>query len=121
MSWKVFCDYRNLAFLFSIISLGILDKKSNKGQLSYLVKWENYVTPTWEPSGNLPAFLTHYYKKTSKSSIPSARVKHTKTVGGSKLHLLVWDSPEGEKSAFNFENSEENEAYSCNTRKVRIF
>ena len=65
-------------------------------------------------------------KKTGKSSIPSARVKHTKTVGGSKFNLLVWDSPEGEtyweeESAFNFENSEENEAYSCNTRKVRIF
>lgn len=111
MLLKLFCD-RNLAFLFLIIFQGILDKKSNRGQLSYLVKWENYVTPTWEPSGNLPAFITHYYEKTGKSSIPSARVKHTKTVGGSKFHLLVWDSPEGEtyweeEAAFNFENSEE--------------
>ena len=89
------------------------------------MKWENYETPTWEPSGNLPAFITNYYEKTGKSSIPSARVKHTKLVGGSKFHLLVWDSPDGEtyweeENAFSFENSEENETYSCNTRKVRI-
>ena len=61
------------------------------------MKWENYETPTWEPSGNLPAFITNYYEKTGKSSIPSARVKHTKLVGGSKFHLLVLDSPDGEK------------------------
>ena len=105
--------------------LGILDKKIKKDRVSYLVKWENYEVPTWEPSENIPDFITNYYEKTGKSNIPSARVKHTKVVGGSKFHLLVWDSPDGEtyweeENAFNFENSEENETYSCNTRKVQI-
>ena len=88
----------------------------------YLVKWENYDQPTWEPTQNIPEFITNYYEKTGSSDIPAARVKHTKVVGGSKFHLLVWDDPTGgmnwePESAFHLENSEANETYSCNTKK----
>ena len=34
--------------------LGILEKKVSKGQEMYLVKWENYEEPTWEPKTNIP-------------------------------------------------------------------
>ena len=46
----------------------------------YLVKWENYDQPTWEPTQNIPEFITNYYEKTGSSDIPAARVKHTKLV-----------------------------------------
>ena len=60
---------------------GILEKKNEKGQIFYLVKWENYINPTWEPKKNIPEFLTNYFEKTGKSNIPAARIKHTKVVG----------------------------------------
>ena len=88
----------------------------------YLVKWENYDQPTWEPSKNIPEFITNYFEQTGSSDIPAARIKHTKTVGGSKFHLLVWDDSAGgmtwdPESAFQVDNSEGTETYSCNTKK----
>ena len=62
----------------------------------YLIKWENYDEPTWEPRDNIPEFILNYYEKTGRSDIPTARIKHTKVVGGSRFHLLVWDDPSGE-------------------------
>ena len=47
----------------------------------YLVKWENYEEPTWEPKSNIPQFIINFYEKSGQSTIPSARVKHTKVVG----------------------------------------
>ena len=107
---------------------GILEKKSTKGQEKYLIKWENYEKPTWEPKSNIPDFIINYYEKTGRSTIPTARVKHTKVVGGSRFHLLVWDDPSGEmnweeEDAFDISDSGETgetgetEIYSCNTRK----
>ena len=92
----------------------------------YLIKWENYDEPTWEPSNNIPNFLINYYERTGCSDIPAARIKHTKVVGGSRFHLLVWDDPSGEmnweeEGAFNLQESGESgesvETYSCNTQK----
>ena len=102
---------------------GILEKKETTNGVKYLIKWENYELPTWEPKANIPSFLVNYYERTCKNTIPPARVSHSKVVGGSKFHLLTWDSPDGEtyweeEQAFQFENSEECEEYSCNTRKV---
>ena len=103
-------------------SLGILDKKSSKGQDIYQIKWENYKDPTWEPRSNIPEFLINYYEKTGRSTIPAARIKHTKVVGGSRFHLLVWDDASGEMNweeddALEVFDSEETEVYSCNTKK----
>ena len=52
-----------------------------KGKEFYKVKWENYEEPTWEPKTHIPEFITNYFDKSGHSKIPSARVKHTKTVG----------------------------------------
>ena len=83
---------------------------------------KNYEDPTWEPKSNIPEFILNYYERTGCSDIPAARIKHTKVVGGSKFHLLVWDDASGEMNweedeAFNFLGSGEMEIYSCNTRK----
>ena len=94
----------------------------------YLIKWENYDEPTWEPRDNIPEFILNYYEKTGRSDIPTARIKHTKVVGGSRFHLLGWDDPSGEmnweeEGAFNLQKSGESgesgetETYSCNTQK----
>ena len=125
--------------------IGILESKTRKDEKLYLVKWENYDDPTWEPAQNIPEFITNYYERTGKKTVPAARVKHTKvvgmnlrlpelklvkyhiiiTLGGSKFHLLAWDDQSGEMyweddKAFNFKDSAENEMYSCNTRKVSL-
>ena len=105
--------------------LGILQKKSTERKDMYLIKWENYDEPTWEPQENIPNFILNYYEKTGRSDIPTARIKRTKVVGGSRFHLLVWDDPSGEmnweeEEAFNFREfveSGDTEAYSCNTQK----
>ena len=52
-----------------------------RDKVMYLVKWENYAKPTWEPKENIPPFITNYYEKTGSSNIPNARIKHTKVVG----------------------------------------
>ena len=72
--------------------LGILDKKLSNELTEYLVKWENYEEPTWEPKSNIPEFITSYYEKTGQSKIPAARVRHTKIVGKSvskRLNFLL--------------------------------
>ena len=56
-------------------------KKIKKSETLYLVKWENYEAPTWEPMKNIPQFIINYYEETGNSGIPSARVKHIKIVG----------------------------------------
>ena len=61
--------------------IGILNKKTKAGQVFYEVKWENYEKTTWEPSSNIPTFITNYYERTGKNNIPAARIKHTKVVG----------------------------------------
>ena len=101
--------------------LGVLKKKTTKTEDMYLIKWENYENPTWEPKANIPEFIINYFEKTGRSNIPTARIKHTKVVGGSKYHLLVWDDSPGEmnwepEEAFDFDGAA-TEMYSCNTRK----
>ena len=101
---------------------GILKKRSTNNGDMFLIKWENYDEPTWEPKTNIPEFILNYYEKTGRSDIPAARIKHTKVVGGSRFHLLVWDDQAGEMNweedrAFEFLDHGESEKYSCNTRK----
>ena len=80
---------------------------TKKGEM-YLIKWENYENPTWEPKANIPEFIINYFEKTGRSDIPTARIKHTKVVGGSKYHLLVWDDADGE---MNWEADEASHIY----------
>ena len=104
-----------------ISCLGLLNKMVKDDVTFYLVAWENYDEPTWEPSSNIPSFIINYYEKTGKKTLPPARVSHSKVVGGSKFHLLVWDSPDGEvywEEENAFQLGDEREEFTCNTRKV---
>ena len=67
--------------LYTNHTLRDFNKKIVQGETVYLVKLENYKEPTWEPSKNIPQFITNYYEKTGRNKIPTARVKSTKVVG----------------------------------------
>ena len=62
------CDHYYICLLE-----GILNKKTDKGVEMYLVKWENYDHPTWEPTQNIPEFITNFYEKTGSSDIFSCQ------------------------------------------------
>ena len=74
---------------------GIHGKRKAKKGYQYEVSWEGYPgTRTWEPQENIPRFLTTYYDKTGRESIPRAKIRHTKMVGSTKYLLLVWEDDE---------------------------
>ena len=66
----------------------ILEKRIKKQEEEYLIKWENYEDPTWEPKTNIPEFITNYFDKTGQTKIPTARVSHTKIVGRKSMEMV---------------------------------
>ena len=65
----------------------IVKKRGCPGNEEYLVKFENYEKPVWEPRDSIPPFIITYYEKTGNSKIPPARIKHTKTIGKKLLKI----------------------------------
>ena len=97
----------------------------------FKVKWLDYPETTWEEEDRLPGFIKKYYTDDIKrlgSILPNPRIKHTKKVGGSEVHLLSWEGEAGSQwlheDFFHFlsEDGEvlnSNMTVTCNTRKSR--
>ena len=94
-----------------------MGKKITENGPIYHVKWENYSECTWEPMENIPNFIINYFERTGKNDIPAARIKHTKVIGDSKFHLLVWDDEDGEMFWEQEDSLFSNIEFSCNTKK----
>ena len=65
----------------------LLEKWKSGDNEEYLVRFENYEKPVWEPKSSIMPFILTYYEKTGNSKIPPARIKHTKTVGKAFYNL----------------------------------
>ena len=97
----------------------------------FKVKWLGYPESTWEGEDRLPGFIKKYYTDNVKrvgSILPNPRIKHTKKVGGSEVHLLSWEGESGSEwvheDFFHYLSEEgevlnSNMTVSCNTRKSR--
>ena len=98
-------------------------KKSKKGELLYLVKWQGYSTKTWEKETNIPKYIRDFYDRTGKSEIPKPRIKSVKKAGSAVYYLLSWDGTDAPEELvpqedFNFDDDgEEAVDSSCNTQK----
>ena len=101
------------------------------GKQVFNVKWLGYPEPTWEGDDRLPGFIKKYYTDDASrlgSALPNPRIKHTKKVGGTAIHLLSWEGESGSEwlhdSFFHYlsEDGEvlnSNMTVTCNTRKSR--
>lgn len=109
----------------------ILDIEKEADNKVFKVKWLGYPEPTLEKEDRIPGFIRKYYSDDSGRlgcKLPNPRIKHTKKVGGSDIHLLSWGGEAGDEwlkdDYFNF-LSEDGEvlnsqvSVSCNTRKSR--
>lgn len=110
----------------------ILEAKEQKKTKLFLVKWAGFPESesTWEPSRNIPQFISRYYADSSKfgKPLPEPRIKHTKKVSKNSeiFHYLEWgneSSSSGEwvsDNLFDLDSDKVIESVSsCNTRKVR--
>ena len=59
----------------------ILDSKFENEVEMFLIKWEDYVDPTWEPAINIPMFMVNFYKKTGNGKVPTPRVAGSRKKG----------------------------------------
>ena len=97
----------------------------------FAVKWVGYPEVTWEEESRLPGFIKKYYtddRSRLGSKLPNPKIKHTKKVGGSEIHLLSWEGVEGNEwlheDYFHYLDEEggilnSNVTVTCNTRKSR--
>ena len=95
------------------------------------VKWAGFPDSTWEKEDGLPGFIKKYYSDKPErlgTKLPNPKIKHTKKVGGSDIHLLSWEGEEGNEwlhDDFFHYLSEDGEvinsniSVTCNTRKSR--
>ena len=109
----------------------ILDMKHEGEDKMLKVKWLGYPDATWEKEDRIPGFIRKYYSdKPSRlgSKLPNPRVKHTKKVGGSDIHLLSWGGDDGDEwlheDFFHYLSDDgevlnSNLSVTCNTRKSR--
>ena len=98
---------------------------------TYEVKWAGFRETTIEDDDHLPKFITKYYTDHPNQlgkTLPNPKIKATKTIGGSEVHLLSWDDGSGgdwlEEDFFKYYNDDGDvinakEHISCNTRKSR--
>ena len=107
----------------------ILEKKSSKSKILYLVKWAGFPTSesTWEPEQHIPVFISKFYENPNNlgKNLPEPRIKHTQKVanGSEVFHYLEWGAEtSGEwiaDSLFDLDMDRVIEnVSSCNTRKV---
>ena len=97
----------------------------------FKIKWVGYPDATWEKEDRLPGFIKKYYSDKAERlgmRLPNPRIKHTKKVGGSDIHLLSWGNESGDEwlhDDFFHYLSEDGEILNsnlkvtCNTRKSR--
>ena len=109
----------------------IMSIKTVDGTAMYEVKWLGYPDATWEKEDGLPGFIKKYYSdKPGRlgTKLPNPRIKHTKKVGGSDIHLLSWEGEEDNEwlheDFFHYlsedgEIRNSNLSVTCNTRKSR--
>ena len=109
----------------------ILAIKTEDEHTMFQVKWHGYPDATWEKDDRLPGFIKKYYSDKQErlgSKLPNPRIKHTKKVGGSDIHLLSWGGEDGDEwlqDDFFHYLSEDGEvlnsnlSVTCNTRKSR--
>lgn len=109
----------------------ILDVKIEGEHKMYKVKWLGYPEASWEKEDRMPGFIRKYYTDKADrlgTKLPNPRIKHTKKVGGSEIHLLSWGGDAGDEwlhdDFFQFlsEDGEilnSNVSVTCNTRKSR--
>ena len=109
----------------------ILAIKTVDGKEMFEVKWVGYPEATWEKYDRIPGFIRKYYSDRADrfgTKLPNPRIKHTKKVGGSDIHLLSWGDDSGDQwlhdDFFNYlsedgEIMNSNLTVTCNTRKSR--
>ena len=109
----------------------ILAIKTEDEHTMFQVEWHGYPDATWEKDDRLPGFIKKYYSDKQErlgSKLPNPRIKHTKKVGGSDIHLLSWGGEDGDEwlqDDFFHYLSEDGEvlnsnlSVTCNTRKSR--
>ena len=122
----------------------ILDSKFENDVEMFLIKWEDYEDPTWEPASNIPKFMVSFFKKTGNGKVPTPRVAGSRRkgkveevndnvviltlVGNAKQYQLVWDGDNNlsewvpEDQIIDLDTAEvptSKEARTCNTRKDR--
>ena len=95
------------------------------------IKWVGYPDATWEMADRIPGFIQKYYEDKSErlgQPLPNPKIKHTKKVGGSDVHLLSWGDDSGNEwlhdhffhyLAEDGEVLNSNLSVTCNTRKSR--
>ena len=91
----------------------------------------DYPEGRWEQEDKVPGFIRKYYLDDASrlgSKFPIPRLKHTKKVGGSDIHLLLWGGETGDEwlhdDYFRFLSEDgnilnSNVSVTCNTRKSR--
>lgn len=109
----------------------IVDIKNENGKKEFKIKWLGYPDATWEKGERIPGFIQKYYCDRPErigAPLPNPRIKHTKKVGGSDVHLLSWGDDSGDEwlhDHFFHYLSEDGEvlnsnlSVTCNTRKSR--
>ena len=109
----------------------VLEIKTEDDIRMFKVKWLGYPEGSWEMEDRIPGFIRKYYCDQPSRlglKLPNPRIKHTKKVGGSDIHLLSWGGEAGDEwlhdDYFNFLSEEgeilnSNVSVTCNTRKSR--
>ena len=110
----------------------ILDMKTENDSKEVKIKWVGYPDATWEKGERIPGFIQKYYTDNPEklgAPLPNPKIKHTKKVGGSDVHLLSWgDDTTGDEwlhdNFFHYLSEEgevlnSNLSVTCNTRKSR--
>ena len=109
----------------------ILAIKTEGDTEMFEVKWLGYPDSTWEKGDRIPGFIKKFYLDKAKrfgAKLPNPRIKHTKKVGGSEIHLLSFGDDSGDEwlhdDLFKYlsedgEIMNSNLTVTCNTRKSR--
>ena len=109
----------------------ILEIKNIDDKIVFKVKWLGFPEASWEQEDRIPGFIRKFYSDDSSrlgSKLPNPRIKHTKKVGGSDIHLLSWGGEAGDEwlhdSFFQILSEDgailnSNVSVTCNTRKSR--
>ena len=110
------------------------EKGSKRKITEFKIKWAGFPdeASTWEPEQNVPRFIQDFYKEDPKRigmRLPNPTIKHSKTVGNTKIHFLSWGGKLGgrwlqDADFFDIvnnvgDNISLQEVDSCNTRKSR--
>ena len=116
---------------FLLVEIILEIKIENEKQI-FKIKWVGYPEATWENEDRLPGFIKKYYSDKAERlgmRLPNPRIKHTKKVGGSDIHLLSWGDESGDEwldDDFFHYLSEDGEilnsnlTVTCNTRKSNL-